>query len=277
MRKALNQLLSNAVKFNRDGGRVKLSLRRGMDGGIEIAVADTGIGIAQEDIPRMFQPFVQLDASHARRYGGIGIGLPLVSRLSEACGGSVSVESEVGKGSVFTLYLPFSSAGTGGFARDAGAMEDAATPLPRGEVADDRERLLLGCARKPVDRGQLGVAAVHHRGVEEDQRDVVRVRPGGSEVGVRDGLARHDRRARREPPVEGDVGRQVAEIVDAVRRRDESRGVDEEAAANGDALVADFGHKDANVRVRRVRLAVQDRGRRPCRCEHDRDNYESPQ
>jgi PAS domain S-box-containing protein len=106
LRRSLDQLLSNAIKFNRDGGRVTVSLRRGENGAIEIAVADTGIGIAAKDIPRLFQPFVQLDASCARRYGGIGIGLALVSRLSEACGGEVRVESEPGKGSVFTLRLP---------------------------------------------------------------------------------------------------------------------------------------------------------------------------
>lgn len=112
LRKALNQLLSNAVKFNRDQGRVTVSLRRGAGGTIEIAVADNGIGIAAQDMPRLFQPFVQLDASHARRYGGIGIGLALVRRLSEACGGSVSAESEPGKGSVFTLRLPVGAAGS---------------------------------------------------------------------------------------------------------------------------------------------------------------------
>ncbi len=113
LRKALDQLLSNAVKFNRDQGRVTVRLRSGAGGAIEIAVADTGIGIAAQDIPRLFQPFVQLDASHARRYGGIGIGLALVRRLSEACGGSVSVESEPGKGSVFTLRFPVAAPGKG--------------------------------------------------------------------------------------------------------------------------------------------------------------------
>jgi signal transduction histidine kinase len=107
MRKALDHLLSNAIKFNREGGSVTVSLRRqGKDGPVEIAVADTGIGIAQEDLPRLFQPFVQLDASHARRYGGIGIGLALVKRLADACGSGIDVESEPGRGSVFTLRLP---------------------------------------------------------------------------------------------------------------------------------------------------------------------------
>jgi PAS domain S-box-containing protein len=107
LRKALDQLLSNAIKFNHEGGSVNVSVRRnGKGGAIAIAVADTGIGIAPQDLTRLFQPFVQLDASNARRHGGIGIGLALVRRLAEACGGSVEAESELGQGSVFTLRLP---------------------------------------------------------------------------------------------------------------------------------------------------------------------------
>jgi PAS domain S-box-containing protein len=109
LHKALDHLLFNAIKFNHDHGRVSVTVRRERkdkeDGAIEIAVADTGIGISSEDMPRLFQPFVQLDASHARHYGGVGIGLALVRRLAEACGGSVHVESELGHGSVFTLRL----------------------------------------------------------------------------------------------------------------------------------------------------------------------------
>ncbi|MFZ1060199.1 MAG: ATP-binding protein, partial [Candidatus Rokuibacteriota bacterium] len=106
-RKALDHLLSNAIKFNREGGRVTVSARRnGEDGSIGIAVADTGIGIAPQDLPRLFQPFVQLYASRTRGFGGVGIGLALVRRLAETCGGSVEAESEPGRGSVFTLHLP---------------------------------------------------------------------------------------------------------------------------------------------------------------------------
>jgi PAS domain S-box-containing protein len=107
LRRMIGPLLSNAIKFNREGGRVTLGAKRASGGrAVEIAVVDTGIGIAREDLKRLFQPFVQLDASLARRYGGVGIGLALVRRVAVACGGSVGVESEPGVGSVFTLRLP---------------------------------------------------------------------------------------------------------------------------------------------------------------------------
>ncbi len=98
-------LLDNAVKFNRASGMIMVSARRA-DGRLEIAVADTGIGIASADLPKLFQPLVQLDATLARTYGGIGLGLTLVKRLVERHGGTIDVQSEPGKGSTFTLYLP---------------------------------------------------------------------------------------------------------------------------------------------------------------------------
>jgi PAS domain S-box-containing protein len=134
LRKALDHLLSNAVKFNHDGGSVTVSVRRRREGRkpgpIEIAVADTGIGIAAEDLPRLFQPFVQLDASRARRYGGIGIGLALVRRMAEACGGRVDVESEPGRGSVFTLRLPP--------AVERSEAVDALSPAPLPQAGEGR-------------------------------------------------------------------------------------------------------------------------------------------
>jgi len=74
---------------------------------VEISVADTGIGIRAEDIPKLFQPFTQLDASLARRYQGTGLGLALTKRLVELHGGQIWAESEgEGKGSTFTFTLP---------------------------------------------------------------------------------------------------------------------------------------------------------------------------
>jgi signal transduction histidine kinase len=105
LRRMLDALLDNAIKFNREGGTVAVSVRRD-DGWVEIAVADTGIGIAREDLPRLFQPLVQLDAGLARRHGGVGLGLALARRLAEMHGGTIEVESEPGKGSTFTLRLP---------------------------------------------------------------------------------------------------------------------------------------------------------------------------
>ncbi len=105
LRYMLNALLDNAIKFNCDGGTVAVSARRA-NGALEIAVADTGIGIAQEDVAKLFKPLVQLDAGLARRHGGVGMGLALARRLAELHGGTINVESEPGKSSMFTLRLP---------------------------------------------------------------------------------------------------------------------------------------------------------------------------
>lgn len=105
LRRMLDALLDNAVKFNREGGAVALRARRA-GGWLEISVADTGIGIAREDLGKLFQPLVQLDVGLARRAGGIGLGLTLARRLAELHGGTIEVESEPGKGSTFTLRLP---------------------------------------------------------------------------------------------------------------------------------------------------------------------------
>lgn len=105
LRRILDALLDNAVKFNREGGTVRVGAQRA-DGMLEIAVADTGIGIAPADLPKLFQPLLQLDAALARKYGGIGLGLALAQRLAQRHGGTIVVSSEPGKGSTFTLRLP---------------------------------------------------------------------------------------------------------------------------------------------------------------------------
>lgn len=105
LRRMMDVLLDNAIKFNREGGTVAVSARRA-SGALEISVADTGIGIAQEDMARLFKPLVQLDAGLARRHGGIGLGLALARRLAELHGGTIEVNSESGQGSVFTVHLP---------------------------------------------------------------------------------------------------------------------------------------------------------------------------
>jgi len=105
LRRMLDALLDNAIKFNREGGVVAVRARRD-DGGLEIAVADTGIGIARENLAKIFQPLSQLDAGLARQHGGLGLGLALARRLAELHGGTIEVASEAGKGSTFTLRLP---------------------------------------------------------------------------------------------------------------------------------------------------------------------------
>jgi signal transduction histidine kinase len=105
----LDALLANAIKFNHEGGRVALSARRAGTA-LEIVVTDSGIGIAPGNLGQVFQPLVQLDTSLARQYGGIGMGLTLARRLAELHGGSLDVQSEPGKGSTFTLRLPWQEA-----------------------------------------------------------------------------------------------------------------------------------------------------------------------
>ncbi len=107
VRQILLNLLSNAIKFTPDGGRITV-VAAPVNGDAEarIAVSDTGIGIAVEDQPKLFQEFSQLDASASRKYEGTGLGLALSRRLVEMHGGEIGVESEIGKGSTFWFTLP---------------------------------------------------------------------------------------------------------------------------------------------------------------------------
>ncbi len=98
-------LLSNAVKFTPDGGSVRVRARREADA-VAIEVEDTGIGIAEDRIDRVFDEFYQVDGSSSREFGGAGLGLALVRRLVELLGGSIVVRSVLGSGSTFQVRLP---------------------------------------------------------------------------------------------------------------------------------------------------------------------------
>jgi CheY-like chemotaxis protein len=110
LKQMLVNLLSNAVKFTPEGGSIGLrtgaDLQRGM---VHFTVWDTGIGIAPEDLDQLFRPFVQLDSRLSRQYMGTGLGLVLVERMAGLHGGSVTVESEPGHGSRFTIALPITA------------------------------------------------------------------------------------------------------------------------------------------------------------------------
>nr|WP_255575316.1 PAS-domain containing protein [Caldovatus aquaticus] len=107
LRQVLLNLISNAVKFTPRGGSVTLSAAiEPATGDLLFRVADTGIGMPREDIPRAFEPFTQLDDSLARRFGGSGLGLPLSRALVEAQGGGLTLESAPGAGTVATVRLP---------------------------------------------------------------------------------------------------------------------------------------------------------------------------
>jgi signal transduction histidine kinase len=101
----LVNLVSNAVKFTPEGGRVTVRARR-RAAAVALEVVDTGIGIAPEDRAAIFEPFRQAERGDAKGYGGVGLGLALVSRLTDLLGAEVEVDSVVGKGSTFRVLVP---------------------------------------------------------------------------------------------------------------------------------------------------------------------------
>jgi GAF domain-containing protein len=105
IKQILLNLLSNAVKFTPEGGRIGINARQ-TDGSVEISVSDTGIGIAPEDQPKIFEEFRQVGSDYAHKVEGTGLGLTLAKKFVELHGGKIWVTSELGKGSTFTFTLP---------------------------------------------------------------------------------------------------------------------------------------------------------------------------
>jgi signal transduction histidine kinase len=130
----LNNLLSNAIKFTPEGGRIVIQARRGTSGDLNLVVSDTGVGIAEEDQVKIFEKFRQgntvLQGGDAmtREYSGTGLGLSIVKELCKLLGGEISLASELGKGSTFTVRLAW----------QLPATERLETPLADG--ADDLTR-----------------------------------------------------------------------------------------------------------------------------------------
>ncbi len=120
LRQAVANLVSNGIKYNRAGGSVRVRLRR-VAQGVEVVVADTGIGIPPAHLPRVFERFYRVDRGRSREVGGTGLGLAIVKHVAEAHGGQVTVESELGRGSVFRLTLPEKT-------RTAGPPPEAPSP-----------------------------------------------------------------------------------------------------------------------------------------------------
>jgi two-component system phosphate regulon sensor histidine kinase PhoR len=105
LEQALVNLLDNAVKYTDPPGRVVLSIRR-RDREVHLEVSDTGVGIPEEHIPRIFERFYRVDKARSRQLGGTGLGLAIVKHIVQAHGGRVEVESTPGKGSTFRVVLP---------------------------------------------------------------------------------------------------------------------------------------------------------------------------
>src|SRR5204863_3096184 len=135
LKQSLLNLLGNASKFTQ-AGRVALELRAG-DDEVSFIVSDTGIGMTEEQIGRLFQAFSQADASTTRRYGGTGLGLAITKHFCEMLGGRIAVESAPGAGSTFTITLPAQLAPEA----VAGPQLVAATPLVT--VGDHRALVMV--------------------------------------------------------------------------------------------------------------------------------------
>lgn len=106
LKQALINLLANAVKFSREQGWISVRAIVETDGTLVLSVVDNGIGIARSEIRTIFKPFVRVASSKVRDYDGIGLGLAITKEIVEAHGGSLGVESELGRGSTFSLRLP---------------------------------------------------------------------------------------------------------------------------------------------------------------------------
>ena len=101
----LLNVISNAIKFTDPGGWVRISARE-VDGRVEFSVADNGVGIAEADLPKLGNPFVQANNSYDRSYDGAGLGLSVVKGLARLHGGSLELRSELGEGTTATITLP---------------------------------------------------------------------------------------------------------------------------------------------------------------------------
>jgi PAS domain S-box-containing protein len=165
IRQVLINLLNNAVKFTPEGGHINLEVT--IQGNqtnpmLRIAVTDTGIGIAPENIGKLFQPFIQIDSALNRQYKGTGLGLVLVKRIVELHGGQVGLTSEVGVGSCFTLDLPVrrgaEERGSGG-AVERGSRQRAEEQRSGGSANERGSRQRAEEQRSGGGRGNPSVVA----------------------------------------------------------------------------------------------------------------------
>ena len=106
METIIKNLLSNAFKFTPNENEISVSLKKCDESSIEIKIRDTGIGISEEQLPKIFDRFYQVNSAHTREHGGTGIGLSLVKELVELHHGSISVDSKLGEWTEFKLILP---------------------------------------------------------------------------------------------------------------------------------------------------------------------------
>jgi two-component system phosphate regulon sensor histidine kinase PhoR len=106
LEQAFLNLLANAIKFNRPEGQVRVRVTHHDDGRVAVVISDTGVGIPSQDLPRIFERFYRVDKARSRQVGGTGLGLSIVKHVIERMNGTVTVDSQVGKGTTFQVLLP---------------------------------------------------------------------------------------------------------------------------------------------------------------------------
>jgi CheY-like chemotaxis protein/anti-sigma regulatory factor (Ser/Thr protein kinase) len=186
VRQALLNLMSNANKFTHNG-RVALAVRAQRSEGrdwITIAVTDTGIGMSEQQVVRLFQEFSQADASTTRKYGGTGLGLAISRRFCRMMGGDITVESKQGEGSTFTIRLPRIVQTDEALPTQAHAEPHRPTAAKPLHAADEEQPLILvvdddATVRELVTRHleRAGLAVVAAKGGQEGLRLVRELRP----------------------------------------------------------------------------------------------------
>ncbi len=157
VRQLLYNLIANALKFT-EAGAVSVSIVRRGDG-LELRVADSGPGIAAEDLPRLFEKFVQLDASTTRKHGGTGLGLSICRDLVELMGGRIGVETVVGQGATFTVELPLPRIG------DSPAAVPQAAPTAASPSPAEQTLRVLAAEDNQVNQMVLKTL-LRHAGIE---------------------------------------------------------------------------------------------------------------
>ena len=106
LQSAVTNLLNNAVRYTPEGGSIRVGWQWRSDGGAELAVVDSGIGIAREHLSRLTERFYRVDGSRSRDTGGTGLGLSIVKHVAQRHGGEIEIDSEPGQGSTFKMVLP---------------------------------------------------------------------------------------------------------------------------------------------------------------------------
>jgi signal transduction histidine kinase/CheY-like chemotaxis protein len=242
LQQILFNLLGNALKFT-EAGSVRLSLERDGEDRVRIKVADTGIGLTDEQRERLFQPFVQADNTTTRRFGGTGLGLSIVRRLAEAMGGSVEVESAIGVGSTFSVTVALASVPAA--APAARPLDGLPLVLSLPDPAEARAiaRYLDDAGARVVVEATGSFVGIRLAGSNNAVRVALLDAPAGAP-----GLARPWRRDALVRAVARTFGRSIPELVAAAPAPQPAR-------LGGRVLVVDDNSVNRRILARQVELA----------------------